>query len=150
MKRKQQRIWAPAAPAVPRPVSPTPLEKQAIIAACEDFITNVLKPRFQPTIRPTEFNYPIDIRGDWRAGRYRFSQRYRSDHPTNEGMEFDAPFARIDRMGPDRFNIYWMRHTGTWYRLHTALGEALHILEPTRFCSRTERMHSDPTAFGKS
>src|SRR3978361_207090 len=74
---------------------------------------------------------PIEIRGDWRAGRYRFLRLYRSGQPHNEGMEFDAPFARIDRMGPDRFDIYWMRHTGTWYRLHTdkTLAEALHILE---------------------
>ena len=128
MKRKRQKIWALAAP---RSVSPDPLEKQAIIDACEAFIADVLKPRFRPTVTPTEFNYPIDIRGDWRAGRYRFSQRYRSGQPHNEGLEFDAPFARIDRMGPDRFDTYWMRHTDTWYRLHTdeTLAEALHILE---------------------
>ncbi len=29
----------------------------------------------------------------------------------NRGDEFDAP---IDRMGPDRFDIYWMQHTGKW------------------------------------
>ncbi|HEY0423082.1 MAG TPA: hypothetical protein VGC82_07145, partial [Rhodopila sp.] len=114
MKRKQQKIWAQA---VPRPVCPDTLEKQALIAACEALITDVLKPRFQPTITPTEFNYPIDIRGDWRAGRYRFLRLYRFGHSTNEGMEFDAPFARIDRIGSDRFDINWMRHIGTWYRV---------------------------------
>lgn len=46
-------------------------------------------------------------------------------------MAFDAPFARIDRVGPNRFDIYWMRHTGKWWRLHTGvtLVEALRILE---------------------
>jgi hypothetical protein len=128
MARKRHKIWAPV---TPRAVSPNATEKQAIIDACETFIATVLKPRFLPTIRPTEFNYVIDIHGDWRAGRYRFMQRYRSGHPQNPGLEFDAPFARIDRMGPDRFDIHWMRHTGTWFHLHSGktFAEALHILE---------------------
>ncbi len=128
MRRKRQKIWAPM---TPRPPAVNPLEKQLIVEVCEAFIANILKPRFLPAIRPTTFNYPIDIHGDWRAGRYRFMQRYRSGHPNREVDEFDAPFARIDRMGPDRFDIYWMRHTGAWYLLHTGktLAEAFHILE---------------------
>jgi hypothetical protein len=56
-------------------VSPDATEKQAIIDACETFIATVLKPRFLPSIKPTEFNYMIDIHGEWRAGRYRFMKR---------------------------------------------------------------------------
>lgn len=127
MAGSRHKIWAPV---TPRPVVPDPLEKQAIIAACETIIATVLKPRFLPVITPTEFNYVIDIHGEWKAGRYLFMQRYRSGHSNNAGVEFDAPFARIDRMGPDLFDIYWMRHTGTWYKLHAGktLAEALHIL----------------------
>lgn len=107
------------------------LEKKAIVAACEAFVRDVLKPRFLAEIRPTEWNYLVDIRGDWRGGRYRFIRRYRSGMAHNRGEEFDAPFARLDRMGPDRFDIHWMRHTGAWWRLHTGvtLVQALHILE---------------------
>ena len=93
-----------------RPELPSEPEKQAIVAACEAFIRDVLKPRFLPQVRPTEWNYVIDIHGAWAAGRYRFMQRYRSDMEHNRGEEFDAAFARIDRMGRDRFDIYWMRH----------------------------------------
>ena len=46
---------------------PSVVEKAAIAAACERFIANVLKPRFLPEIRVTEFNYPIDISGKWRG-----------------------------------------------------------------------------------
>lgn len=114
-----------------RPDIPGDGEKQMIVAACEAFIADVLKPRFLPEVRPTEWNYVIDIHGAWAAGRYRFMQRYRSGMAHNSGEEFDAPFARIDRIGPDRFDIYWMRHTGKWWRLHVGvtLAEALHILE---------------------
>lgn len=49
----------------------------------------------------------------------------------NRGEEFDAAFARIDRVGQDRFDVYWMRHTGRWWRLHAGLtlDEALHVIE---------------------
>jgi plasmid maintenance system killer protein len=96
--------------------------KQAIVAACDAFFSDPLKPRFLPEVRPTEWNYAVDIRGALAAGRYRVIQRYRSGGEDNLGEEFDA---RIDRMGPDRFDIYWMRHTGerwkggTWtLRIH--------------------------------
>ena len=65
----------------PRPGKPGDAEKATIIRACEAFIHDVLKPRFLPEIRPNEFNFVIDIIGEWRAGRYRFMQRYRSDAP---------------------------------------------------------------------
>jgi len=122
------KVWAA------RPVRPAPVpdaEKRRIVTACEAFIRDVLKPRFLPRIVPTQFNYPIGIHGAWAGGRYRFVQRYRSGHKDNRGEEFDAPFARIDRVGPDRFDIYWMRHTGQWWRLYTrvTLAEALQILE---------------------
>ncbi len=115
----------------PKPELPDEAEKLAIVAACEAFITDVLKPRFLPEIRPTEWNYVVDIHGAWAAGRYRFMQRYRSGMERNRGEEFDAPFARIDRMGRDRFDIYWMRHTGKWWRAHSglSLAEAIRILE---------------------
>ncbi len=128
MARKRHGTWTAGAA---RRVPPGEAEKRAIVGACEAFIRNVLKPRFLPEIVPSEWNYVVDIRGAWAGGRYRFMQRYRSGMEHNRGEEFDAPFARIDRVGPDRFDIYWMRHTGRWWRLHAGvtLVEALQILE---------------------
>ncbi|HXQ40500.1 MAG TPA: hypothetical protein VN821_04470 [Candidatus Udaeobacter sp.] len=114
-----------------RPALPDEAERQSIVAACEAFIRDVLKPRFLPEVKPTQWNYVVDIRGAWAAGRYRFIQRYRSGMEHNLGEEFDSAFARIDRTGKDRFDIYWMRHTGKWWRLHAGvtLAEALELLE---------------------
>ena len=39
-------------------------EKTVITVACQRFIDEVLKPRFLPTINPTQFNYLIDILGN--------------------------------------------------------------------------------------
>lgn len=125
-----KKQWITTVPAA-RPDEVDGLQKQVIIAACDTFIRDVLKPRFLPQIRPTVWNYVIDIHGAWAAGRYRFIRRYRSGMEHNLGDEFDAPFARIDRMGSDRFDTHWMRHTGTWWRLHVGvtLAEALRLLE---------------------
>ncbi len=126
----RQNVWA-AKRETRRPGKVDVAEKQAIIVACETFIATVLKPRLLPEIRPTEWNYVVDIHGAWHAGRYRFMQRYRSGNPQSLGQEFDAAFAGIDRMAPDRFDIHWKRHTGTWWRLYTdkTLVEALRIVE---------------------
>ena len=96
-------------------------ERVRVTAACERFIDEFLKPRFLPSIRPTEFNYPVDILGKWHGAKYRFIQRYRSGFPENLGEEFDAPFARLDWISPDRFDIQGHRHTGEWFRLHRGL-----------------------------
>jgi len=65
-------------------------EKSAVTAACQHLIDDFLKPRFLPTIRPTQFNYPVDILGKWHGTKYRFIQRYRSGFPENLGEEFDG------------------------------------------------------------
>jgi hypothetical protein len=108
-----------------KPLKPTAAfsktEKSRVAAACERLIAEFLKPRFLPVIRPTEFNYPVDILGKWHGAKYRFIQRYRSGFPENLGEEFDAPFARFDWISHDRFDIQWHRHTGEWFRLHRGL-----------------------------
>jgi hypothetical protein len=39
---------------------------------CERFIVDLLKLRFLPAIRPTQFNYPVDLIGKWRGSKYGF------------------------------------------------------------------------------
>lgn len=106
-------------------------ERMAIIAACDNFIAQVVKPRFLPSVRPTRFNYPVDLYGKWHGGRYRFIQQYRSGYADNPNREFEAPFARFDYLGPDRFDVMWPRHTGQWWRLYhsVSLLDALHHVE---------------------
>ena len=110
-------------------------EKAAIAAACERLIAGTLKPRFLPEIRPTEFNYTIDILGKWRANKYSFIARYRSGFPENAGEEFESAFARIDHVEEsiveNRFDVMWHRHTGQWWRMHSSvtLEEALRLIE---------------------
>jgi hypothetical protein len=89
-------------------------EKAAIAARCDRFIAEILKPRFLPEIRRTEFNYPVDISGKWRGNKYSFFTRYRSGFSDNEGEEFDAVFTRLDHVEEQiaeiRFDLMWRRH----------------------------------------
>jgi hypothetical protein len=96
-------------------------EKSAVASTSQNLIDDFLKPRFLPTIRPTQFNYPIDILTKWHGTEYRFIQRYRFGFQENLGEEFDAPFAQLDWISRNRFDIQWHRHTGEWFCLHRAL-----------------------------
>lgn len=96
-------------------------EKARVTGACERLIDDFLKPCFLPSIQPTEFNYPVDILGKWHGAKYRLIQRYRSGFPDNLGEEFDAPFARLDWISRDCFDIQWHRHTGEWFRVYRGL-----------------------------
>ena len=51
---------------------PSDAERRGITTAPERFIEDVLKPRFLPEIRPTEFNYRVSIFGNWHGIKYRF------------------------------------------------------------------------------
>jgi hypothetical protein len=109
-------------------------EKAAISATCDHFIAGTLKPRFLPEVRPTEFNYPVDIFGKWRGSKYSFITRYRSGFPDNRREEFDKAFTRFDHIEEHlagiRFDVMWHRHNGQWWCLHSSVGleEALQLM----------------------
>ena len=107
---------------------PPSAEKAAITVACERLIAEVLRPRFLPEIRPFTFSYPVAIEGKWHGNKYRFFTRYHSDDPHSLATEFDAPFARLDYVSRDCFDVLWQRHTGEWHRVfeRLSLTEALH------------------------
>lgn len=88
-----------------------------------------------PEIRPTQFNYPVDLFGKWRGNKYSFITRFRSGFSDNPGEEFDSPFTRLNHVEEEltetRFNIMWRRHTGQWWPVHASvpLEKALHLIE---------------------
>lgn len=124
-KPKREWVWAK---------SLTPQDKAGIAATCERLIAEVLKPNYLPEIKPTQFNYPVDIFGKWRGSKYSFIVRFRSGFPQNAGEEFNSGFARLDHVpgGPEhRFDVMWHRHTGQWWPVHSSvtLEEALRVIE---------------------
>jgi hypothetical protein len=114
---KRKRVWVMAK-------TLSSQEKAAIAATCDRFISGILKPKFLPEIKPTEFNYAVAIVGKWRASNYSFIVRFRSGFPENKGEEFDSAFARLD-YAPEgtetRFNVRWRRHSGQWWPTYFSL-----------------------------
>ena len=111
---------------------PSDAERQAITAACERFIEDVLRPRFLPEVRPTEFNYCVEIFGKWHGTKYRLLQRFRNDRPDRYSeREFISPFARLEYVGRDLFDLSYFRHTQQWWPVDrgVTLDEALALLE---------------------
>lgn len=113
-------------------------EKIAITTACESLIADVLLPKYLPEITPSEFNYPIAIYGKWHGNKYRFITRYRSDRPDSFTREFEAPFARLEYVSHDRFDLSCHRHTGEWYCLYQriTLNEALALIATHFYLAR--------------
>jgi hypothetical protein len=77
-----------------------------------------LKSNLQPLEEPQQFNQIVDITTKWRGNQFYIIQKYKC--PTNgnyykEG--FDAPLARLEFYGVDRFNISVQRHNGQWMDL---------------------------------
>jgi len=68
----------------------------------------VLKQRiFWPAIRPTQFNYPIDILGKWQWEPLSFVQRYRSGQRETRVRNSTARSLAWTGMSRDRFDIQW-------------------------------------------
>lgn len=108
----------------------------AVIAACERLIAETLRPRFLPEVRPRATgNHPVAIDGKWHGNKYRFFTRYRSDDPNHLAGGFDAPFARLDDISRDCFNLMWHRHTGEWHLVfeRLPLAEALRLIATEPF-----------------
>jgi hypothetical protein len=123
--RSGGRIWAKAL---------TPEAKAEIAGRCKRFITEVLKPKFLPEIKPTAWNYPVAMFGKWRGSKYSFIVRRRSGFTENAGEEFEDGFVRLDHApgGPEYlFDVMWLRATRRWWPVYRALTleEALHAIE---------------------
>jgi hypothetical protein len=112
-----------------------PVDKARLGLRFAAFIADVIKPRFLPDIRPTQFNYPIDMFGKWRGSKYSFITRWRSGWEDNAGEEFDSAWVRLDHdetcRSEARFHVMWHRHTGQWWPYHrsASVEEALALIE---------------------
>lgn len=116
-------------------------EKDQISSRCEDFLEDYLRPTFLPEIRPTEWNYPVEIFGKWRGHRYSFIVRFRSGFPATRGEEFEFPFARLDhveeKLDERLFDVMWKRHTGQWWPIKSKL----ELAEALREIRENEVLH---------
>lgn len=113
--------------------TPSTVDKMMVTAQCANFIRVVLKPRFvnAGAGRAADLaapNYLVDLLGKWHGGKFRFIARFRS---AESDSEFEEPFARLDFVDRDCFDLSIYRHSGTWLCLYRSISlkDALQRIE---------------------
>lgn len=96
--------------------------KEELTAKAEEIIQTVFKPRYLiPPPHKPRFNYIVDIFTKWHKSCLYFCARYACPGPNAWSPFFEDSFARLTRMGNNRFNLAFMRHTGKWCEVFTDL-----------------------------
>jgi hypothetical protein len=96
--------------------------RAAIDAKASNLVEAALKPRLIETQPDAEFNFIVDVLTRWRGSSLYFISVYQvGRHGVVPGDTFEAPFARMQYKGADRFGLSLMRHTGRWVEIYPDL-----------------------------
>jgi len=104
----------------PKPKVPEAL-KAKVKAKADKLVESVLKPTHIKPPPDKDFNYIVDIYPKWHQSYFYFCAKYCSPGPNAISPFFEIKFARMEYVGQDRFNLSYMRHTGTWWELYPEL-----------------------------
>ncbi len=91
----------------------TDYEKIKIESQCQPLVEK-LKSIYISKNPNKEYNYLINIYIKWYRGYLYFCGKYKSESPSRIVDEFDDKFVRLTIIKKDKFDISYMRHTGTW------------------------------------
>ena len=117
--RQKRWVYSPPRPAKPRVPEAT---KADVEAKARELIETVLKPkRIKPPRENAHFNYMVDIYAKWYRNYFYFCSKYRSPGPNAISPFFEARFARLEYVGPDRYSLSYMRHTEQWWEIYRDL-----------------------------
>ena len=90
------------------------MEKKA-----NELVDTFLKPNYiKPPPEDERFNYLVDIYTKWYRNYFYFCSTYNSPGPYAISPSFEDKFARLEYVGPDRYNLFYMRYTGQWWELY--------------------------------
>ena len=92
--------------------------KTSVKLKADALIENVLKPKFiKPPPKKSDYNYIADIFSKWHGNYFYLCSTYNCPGPNAMSPSFDTKFARLEHIGPDKFNLAFMRHTGQWVEI---------------------------------
>jgi hypothetical protein len=120
MAKKQKRwIYSPRKPVPPR--IPEEIQEE-VTKKANELIETFLKPKYlQPPPENPQFNYIIDIYGQWYRSYFYFCSRYCCPGPNALSPTFEARFTRLQYAGNGSFNLAYMRYTGQWWEVYRGL-----------------------------
>jgi hypothetical protein len=96
--------------------------KREVETRAHEFVEAVLKPKhLKPAPKNADWNYLVDISTKWYRNYFYFCATYCSPGPHAIAPSFETQFARLEYVGNQQFHLSYMRHTGQWWELYTAL-----------------------------
>jgi hypothetical protein len=118
---KRPKMWVYSPPKPPKPKVPEAVKKHVETQAHE-FVASGLKPKhLVPAPKDAHWNYLVDISTKWYRNYFYFCAKYCSPGPQAISPFFETPFARLEYVGEQEFHLSYMRHTGQWWELYTAV-----------------------------
>ena len=119
MPKKKQWIYVPAKPTKPKLSDG---EKKSIQQAFDAVIEQDLKPKcIKPPPTEHNFNYLVNLYSKWYRNYFYICGTYHCPSPQALAPSFEAKFSRFEYMGPNSFNVAYMRHTGQFWEFMAGL-----------------------------
>lgn len=121
MAKKAGKRWIRSPLKQPKPKVPES-EKQLVEEKCNELIETEFKPKYiesPPT--NSNLNYRVDIFCKWYRNYFYLCSTYNCPSPMAISPSFESRSARLEYVGPDCFNIAYMRHTGQWWEIKRGL-----------------------------
>lgn len=68
-----------------------------------------------------DFNYITEIYYKWVGKRFYLCSKYACPSPRAISPSFESKFVRLEHIGDNKFQLFFMRHTGQWINLHQGI-----------------------------
>jgi hypothetical protein len=121
LKNKSERQWLLTQSKLPKPRVPDAI-KVELESKAKELINKVLTPKYiKPPPKKPVFNYPIDLWTKWHRSFFYFTSTWISPEPHRIAPTFECPFARMEYIGDQHFNLAYFRHTEKWWDIYTEL-----------------------------
>lgn len=93
--------------------------KLEIEAKARNLIDSELKKKHIKGKNPdNDYNYIVDIYYKWIGKRFYLCSKYNCPSPNAISPSFESKFARLEYISDNKFQLFFMRHTGEWIKLY--------------------------------
>jgi hypothetical protein len=117
VKSKKQYTWVKA-----KPSKVPDVLKHEVHEKAKALVEKHIRPEHvKPPSKNPKFNYIIDIFTTWHGRYFYFIAKYACPGPNRISPFFEIGFARLEFVGKNRFDLAYLRHTGKWCPVFSAL-----------------------------
>ncbi|EKD80379.1 MAG: hypothetical protein ACD_40C00123G0005 [uncultured bacterium] len=130
MKRKKQWIYSPKKvwPLVPSET------QQSVIGLTEPVISRLILRYFESHNHRSKDSL-MEITSHWRRCYFYVVANYHTTAKNAISSDYEENLARLEYVGPDRYNLSYFRHTGVWFEIarDQSLNDCLAIIAENSF-----------------